>query len=84
LILVVILFLAGFSGIFVLMVFAAGYLYSVLYRWAVGIIVDEKGMAPYYTLAPVMGIALIFFYLLVRVFYRRFSWEGESYTVNNV
>jgi cellulose synthase/poly-beta-1,6-N-acetylglucosamine synthase-like glycosyltransferase len=75
------LYLLGFSFTFVLLIIIAGYLYSVLFRWGIGIIVEEKGMGPYYPFNPIMGLAMLFFYVLVKTFYRGFSWEGKRYTL---
>ena len=82
LVLGVLLYILGFSAVFALIIIGSGYLYSVLNRWAVGMIIEEKGMGHYYLLAPAMGLILIFFYLFVKTFYRSFSWEGERYSVN--
>jgi cellulose synthase/poly-beta-1,6-N-acetylglucosamine synthase-like glycosyltransferase len=81
LILSIILYFLGFSGIFILTILAAGYFYSVFYRLAVGVIIEEKDMLPYYILAPLMSLALIVFHATVRTRYRGFSWEGESYDI---
>ncbi|UCG70289.1 MAG: glycosyltransferase family 2 protein [Thermoplasmata archaeon] len=81
LVLGLVLFLIGFSGVFVLILISAGYSYSVAYRWAVGIIIEEEGMTPYYLLAPVMGLAMMVFYVSVRLSKRSFSWEGRTYHV---
>lgn len=75
------LLIFGFSGVFALVIISAGYSYSVAYRWVVGIIVEEEGMTPYYLLAPIMGVALIVFYVSVRLSQRSFSWEGGTYHV---
>jgi cellulose synthase/poly-beta-1,6-N-acetylglucosamine synthase-like glycosyltransferase len=75
------LLIIGFSGIFVLIIISAGCLYSVAYRWVVGIIIEEEGMTLYYLLAPLMGVAMIIFYVLVRLSQRSFSWEGELYNL---
>jgi hypothetical protein len=48
---------------------------------AVGVIAEEKGIGIYYLLNPVMAIAMIFFYLYVKTFYRGFAWEGKSYSL---
>jgi cellulose synthase/poly-beta-1,6-N-acetylglucosamine synthase-like glycosyltransferase len=80
-ILALFLYFLGFSGIFILTILAAGYFYSVFYRLAVGVIIEEKDMLPYYILAPLMSLALIAFHVTVRIRYKGFSWEGESYSI---
>jgi hypothetical protein len=79
--LAIFLYFLGFSGIFIITILAAGYFYSVFYRLAVGVIIEEKNMLPFYILAPLMGLALIAFHMTVRTRYKGFSWEGEKYTI---
>jgi hypothetical protein len=79
LILGILVFLLGFPWILGLGIIFAGYLYSVLYRWKVGQIIEEKGMPSYYLLAPVSTTGMMLFYLYVRLFYRTFYWGGEAY-----
>jgi ceramide glucosyltransferase len=71
----------GFSWILGLGIISAGYLYSVIYRWKVGQIIEEKGMTSYYLLAPVSTTGIMLFYLYVRLFYRTFYWGGKAYSV---
>jgi cellulose synthase/poly-beta-1,6-N-acetylglucosamine synthase-like glycosyltransferase len=81
LVLGILLYILGFSFFLVLLILSTGYIYSVLFRWVVGIIAEEQGMGPYYIFNPIMGIAMIFFYLFVKTFYRGFAWEGKRYTI---
>lgn len=80
-ILAIFLYFLDFSGIFILTILGAGYFYSVFYRLAVGVIIEEKDMLPYYILSPIMSLALIAFHVTVRTRYRGFSWEGERYNI---
>ena len=80
-ILAIFLYFLGFSGIFILTILAAGYFYSVFYRLAVGVIIEENDMILYYILAPLMSLALIIFHVTVRTPYKGFLWEGESYDI---
>jgi cellulose synthase/poly-beta-1,6-N-acetylglucosamine synthase-like glycosyltransferase len=75
------MYILGFSPYLIVLIISAGYLYSVFYRWAVGIIAEERGIGTFYIFAPIMGIAMIFFYLYVKTFYRGFSWEGKKYSI---
>jgi cellulose synthase/poly-beta-1,6-N-acetylglucosamine synthase-like glycosyltransferase len=75
------LFLLGFSDSFILMILTFGYLYSVFYRLAVGVIIEEKGMILYYIFSPIMTMVLIIFHINVRLRSRGFSWEGVKYTL---
>jgi ceramide glucosyltransferase len=81
LVLGLILLIFGFSPLFALVIIFSGYSFSIAYRWAAGIIIEEKGMAPYYLMAPIMGVAMMFFYTYVRLTQRSFSWEGGTYHV---
>ncbi len=78
----ILLYLLGFPGIMALGIVVAGYAYLVAYRWAVGWIVEEKGITHYYLLTPFSVTAMMLVFVLVRVFCRTFSWEGETYTVS--
>jgi glycosyltransferase involved in cell wall biosynthesis len=71
----------GYSGILGLGIIAAGYIYSVIYRWKVGQIIEEKNMISYYLLAPVSTTGMMLFYLYVRLCHRTFYWVDESYSV---
>jgi glycosyltransferase involved in cell wall biosynthesis len=71
----------GFSWILGLGIISAGYIYSVIYRWKVGQIIEEKGMTSYYLLAPVSTTTMMMFYLYVRLFYRTFYWGEDAYSV---
>jgi glycosyltransferase involved in cell wall biosynthesis len=75
------LYLLGLPGLLTLGVVIAGYVYSVFYRWLIGQIIEEKNFGPYYLLTPISVTVMILFFLLVRVFYKGFSWEGRRYTV---
>jgi ceramide glucosyltransferase len=77
----IILYLLGFSFALVLAVMVAGYIYLVAYRWVVGWIIEEKGMSRYYFITPVSVTAMMLFFVIVRLFYRSFSWEGKTYDV---
>jgi hypothetical protein len=77
----IILLLMGFPVIFAFAVLAAGYVYSITFRWLLGIIIEEKGLTPYYPLTPISTTAMILFYVFVRLFCHTFSWEGETYEV---
>jgi ceramide glucosyltransferase len=82
LVLGILVYLWGFSWTLGLGIIAAGYVYSVMYRWKVGHIIEEKGMTFYYLLAPVSTTGMMLFYLYVRLFYRTFYWGGKRYAVN--
>jgi glycosyltransferase involved in cell wall biosynthesis len=75
------LYLLGSPGLLILGIVIAGYFYSVFYRWLIGQIIEERNLSLYYLLAPISVTAMILFFLLVRVFYRSFSWEGKTYAV---
>ncbi|UCE74956.1 MAG: glycosyltransferase [Methanomassiliicoccales archaeon] len=77
----IILLLTGFPVIFAFAVLVAGYVYAVIFRWLLGIIIEEKDMTPYYPLVPISTTAMILFYVFVRLFYHTFSWEGKTYEV---
>ncbi len=81
LVLSILLFLLGFPEIFVFLIFACGFIYSILFRMSVGIIAEERGIGIYYILNPIMAIIMIFFYLYVKTFYRGFAWEGKRYSL---
>jgi cellulose synthase/poly-beta-1,6-N-acetylglucosamine synthase-like glycosyltransferase len=81
LVLSILLFLVDFPGIFVILIFISGFIYSILFRIAAGIIAEERGIGIYYLLNPIMAIAMIFFYLYVKTFYRGFAWEGKRYKI---
>ncbi|UCE36027.1 MAG: glycosyltransferase [Thermoplasmata archaeon] len=81
LILGIIIYLFGFFWILALGILAAGYVYCVVYRYMVGQIIEERGMSFYYVLAPISITTMMIFYLVVRMFFRTFFWEGDAYTV---
>ncbi len=81
LILGILVFIWGFSWILGLSIICAGYAYSVVYRYYVGQIIEEKGMSYYYLLAPISTTAMILFYLYVRLFYRSFYWGEKAYSL---
>lgn len=71
----------GFSWAFVLAIVISGYVYSVVYRWMVGRIINERGLNAYYWLTPISVTAMLLFFVLVRLCHRSFTWEGERYMV---
>lgn len=75
------MYIFGFSWIISLGIIIAGYIYLVVYRWFIGRIVDEKGLAAYSLLAPISITGMMLWYTVVRLFFRTFIWEGSSYTV---
>lgn len=78
----IILYIIGSSWFFTLFIVIAGYIYLVVYRWAVGIIIEEKGSSDYYLLVPISMTVMMVFYGFARLFYKGFTWEGRKYTVH--
>ena len=77
----IILFLLGFSWLFALTVFTAGYTYSAIYRFLVGKIIEEKSLGFYYLITPYSTTSMMLVYLYVRNFHRTFPWGSGTYTV---
>lgn len=81
LIMALVLYLFDFPLVFLFGVVVAGYIYLVVYRWVVGKIIEERGLCGYHIIAPISITAMILLFVIVRMFYRSFSWGGKKYAV---
>jgi hypothetical protein len=75
------LFLLGFPWLFVLTVFGAGYTYSVVYRFLIAEIIEEKNLGLYYLITPLSTTSMMLVYLYIKAFHTTFPWGSGTYTV---
>jgi len=81
LLLSIILLLLGFPWPFALGIFTAGYIFSVVYRYIIGKIIEEENLDLYYLITPVSTTSMMLIYLYIKTFYRTFPWGSGTYTV---
>ncbi len=72
-----------YSHVSLAFIIAASYIYSVIFRWAVGRIVKEDIPRKYYLVTPLSHWFWSNYYLYANLVYRSFHWGGHRYDLRN-